>query len=249
MLSCGRAWILRSQCAQADTCDLNASRSIAAFLNAGSDETRKLQSKVSVAPMTNFVKTSILVLALALMTSCTSFKTSNDYMSIQPGGLSVPESGRALFIFERDNARVAEWWSLGVWEITDRDPQLIGLLHGTMKAAWSVEPGAHDFMINVGGEAQILRTNVVADKTYFVELNHNQWASEGPSSYRFCPVRSGGKNPMTNEDIGTFNTSAAEEMEGRIESANKHIAAVYQLWDEYSPELKKRFTMLPEDGR
>jgi len=199
--------------------------------------------------MTNILKTAILILCAALASSCTSFKTSNDSMSIRDESPVVPEPDRALFIFQRDNARVAEWWSVGIWEITDRDPKLLGLLHGTMKVAVSVDPGDHDFMLNIGGAAQILRTNVIAGKTYFVELNNNNWGPEGPSSYRFCPVRAGSENPMTNTRIGTFNTSAAENSEGRLESANRHIVAVYKLWDEYSDELKQRFTMGPEDGR
>jgi len=191
----------------------------------------------------------LLILGVTLVSACTSFKTSNDYMSVPDDSAVRPEPGQALFIFERDNARVGEWSSLGVWEITGREPQLIGLLHGTMKAAWSVDPGDHDFMLNMGGAAQMLKTHVDAGKTYFVQLNNNMWGSEGPSSYRFCPVRAGTENPMTNTNIGRFNTSAEDESLGRLDSAAKHIENVYKIWDEYTAELKQRFTMNAEDGR
>ena len=84
------------------------------------------------------IKQAVAILALFAFSACTSFKTSNSYMGVKDSSPVLPSPNRALFIFERDNARVAEWSSLGVWEITDRTPQLIGLLHGTMKAAWSV---------------------------------------------------------------------------------------------------------------
>lgn len=200
-------------------------------------------------PMKNLLQNALLILSVTLVGACTSFKTSNDYMSVPEDSIARPDPGRALLVFERDNARVGEWSSLGVWEITGRDPQLIGLLHGTMKAAWSVDPGDHDFMLNIGGEAQMLKAHVDAGKTYFVQLNHNMWDSEGPSSYRFCPVRAGTENPMSNTNIGRFNTSAKAEAEGRLESAAKHIEKVYRVWDEYSDELKQRFTMHADDGR
>ena len=104
-------------------------------------------------------------------------------------------------------------------------------------------------MLNIGGAAQMMKAEAVAGKTYFVQLNNNMWGSEGPSVYRFCPVRAGTENPMTNTDIGTFETSPEQESEGRLESAAKHIAAVHLAWNDYSDALKERFTMPASDGR
>lgn len=104
-------------------------------------------------------------------------------------------------------------------------------------------------MLNIGGAAQMMKTEAVAGKTYYVQLNNNVWGGEGASVYRFCPVRTGTDNPMTNTEIGTFQTSPEQESEGRMKSAAKHIAAVYLAWDEYSDELKQRFTTAASDGR
>ncbi len=199
--------------------------------------------------MMNFLKTSLLLLCVSLASGCTSFQTSNNYMSIKDAGPVVPEPGKALFIFERDNARVGEFTSLGVWEITDGNPRLVAWLHGTMKAAWSVDPGAHEFMITLQGGSQMMKAQVDAGKTYFVELNNNQWGREGPSAYKFCPVRKGTENPMTNTDIGTFDTSGEEQGAPHLESAARHIVKVNGYWNEYDDELKKRFTMNASDGR
>ena len=191
----------------------------------------------------------VLLLSLTLTAACTSFKTSNKHMSIHDDAAVTPESGRALFLFQRDNARVAEWYAVGVWEITDGNPRLVGLLHGTMKAEWSVEPGKHDFMLTLAGRCQILRTQVDADKTYFVEVNHTQWGGLGPAGYSFCPVRAGDDNPMTATRVGSFNPSAGEWESRTLESANSHATRAYAQWEEYSDDIREQLTMLPEDGR
>lgn len=199
--------------------------------------------------MLKIATASLLVLCALHVSSCTSFKTSNGHMSIRDEQIALPEKGQALFVFERDNARVAEWYALNLWEITNRDPKLVGLLHGTMKAAWSVDPGEHDFMIALGGQTQILRTNVVAGRTYFVALDHNQWSRRGPAAYKFVPVRSGEENPMTADRIGIFNDGAKEWELEALTSAKTHMQEAYTQWDSYSEEDQAYFSMRPEDGR
>ncbi len=196
-----------------------------------------------------FASKLLLLLIAFQVSACTSFKTSNGYMRVRDEGVAIPEPGHALFIFERDNARVAEFSALNLWEITGDEPKLVGLLHGTMKAAWNVEPGEHDFIIALAGKTQILRTTVVENKTYFVALDQNQWGTYGPAVYTFRPVRAGEENPMDAKHIGTFNDNAKAWEQSSLTSAKQHKEKAYLQWETYSDEEKAFFTMLPEDGR
>ena len=200
--------------------------------------------------MTRFAVKLIILLSLVQLTGCTSFRTSNSYMSVLRAEESLrPAPGHALYLFQRDNARVAEWSALNLWEITDEVPRLVGLLHGKMKASWSVPPGEHDFMLVLGGKTQILRTRSDADKTYFVKLNHNAWGRHGPAIYTFSPIRAEDENSMTAARVSHFNDNAREWEQESLTSAMSHREKAYAQWKGYSEEEKSYFSMLPEDGR
>jgi len=199
--------------------------------------------------MVKFLFSVLLVLGATLFSSCTSFKTSNGFMSVREDEVAVPEPGRALILFQRDNARIAEWNAVNIWEITNREPQLVGLLHGKMKAARQVDPGEHDFMLAIVGRTQILRTNVKAGMTYFVQVNYSRGGMDGNAAYSFMPVRAGDENPMTAADVSYFNDNAKQWESESMISANNHMAKAFKQWEEYSPEQRARFSMLPTDGR
>lgn len=95
---------------------------------------------------------------------------SERMMSVtQPVALSQPQPDKATVVFLRTSMLGAAIQS-SVFDVTDGDPKLIGIVSSSKKVAHLSPPGRHRFM-SVGENADFLDADLDAGKTYHVRVS------------------------------------------------------------------------------
>ena len=89
------------------------------------------------------------------------------YMQDVPAGQAdyVPEPGRTLVIFMRPSGFGFAIQS-SVFDITDGEPEFLGIVSAKTKIAHNADPGEHRYMV-IGENAGFLEADLLADRTYY----------------------------------------------------------------------------------
>ena len=193
-------------------------------------------------------KIGLSVFIFFIMSGCSALQTSNKYMSINKNlDSQQPGVGRAVIIFERENVRIGEFFSFGIWDVSERqnDPMLVGFLHPTMKVMYEVEPGEHYFMVEFMGRVEMLRAKMKGDSKYYVLMKADSGWKGG--SCLLYPIKKGQNNPIEYSNFGVLTSSQWER--DYIQDARNYMKEAYAKWDNKSEEDKAKLSLSPEDGR
>ena len=174
--------------------------------------------------------------------------TSNQYMVVQDAKKQhYPAEGKALFLVERKNEINLAAYNMVVWDVTNPlQPDLIGYLAPTMKAAFQMEPGKRTLLVQLAATNNMMEIEVQAGKTYFTKIG-----TDGHSVY-FYPVKQGMKNDMTRDriSVATPHLVAWGKDRDRIEnSLQSRIQKGRDKMNEMDTKELKLRTMVIDDGR
>ena len=135
-----------------------------------------------------------------------------------------------------------------VWDVTDRmNPELVGYLAPTMKAAYEMEPGKHAILLQLALTNNMMTVDAEADKTYFTKIGTNSFYTA-----LFFPIKVGDKNDITrnNVSVASDHLVAWGKNRGRIEnSLQSRIDKGRRKMESMSEEDKRLRNMVAEDGR
>lgn len=104
------------------------------------------------------------MIALLLLSGCAG--SLKHMQVVEPGAVKeAPSAGKSMIVFMRPST-LGHATQSSVFDVTNGDPQLIGLVPAEMKLAHEVEPGKHLFMA-IGESADFMHADLAADKTYY----------------------------------------------------------------------------------
>ena len=125
------------------------------------------------------------IAALLFLSGCASSK-----MRVQDNqDLIAPDSDMAQIVFMRSTF-TGSAISASLFDVTDGEPEFIGILSNATKLAHSVTPGKRIFMV-VSEAADFMEADLVAGKTYYsmVTPRMGAWVAR----FSMHPVRNGGE--------------------------------------------------------
>ena len=129
--------------------------------------TRVNSSSVLIEPTYWWRLTAKWIGIVVLLLAATGCAGQSEYMRNVPEDQAdfVPDSGRALVVFMRPSG-IGFAVQSSVFDITDGEPELIGIVSAKTKVAHNTGPGEHRYMV-IGESADFLEAELLADRTYY----------------------------------------------------------------------------------
>jgi hypothetical protein len=159
----------------------------------------------------------------------------------------VPEPGRALVIFMRPSGFGFAIQS-SVFDITDGEPEFLGIVSAKTKIAHNADPGEHRYMV-IGESADFLEADLLADRTYYslVTPRMGVWKAR----FSLKPVH---KLDLTSAEFAEWydGTRWVQNTPTSQSWAQQHMDSIKSKQDEYLPKWLTRTdkrVLLPSDGR
>ena len=171
------------------------------------------------------------------------------YMQDVPEGQAdyVPEPGRTLVIFMRPSGFGFAIQS-SVFDITDGEPEFLGIVSAKTKIAHNADPGEHRYMV-IGENASFLEADLLADRTYYslVTPRMGVWKAR----FSLKPVH---KFDLTSAEFTQWydGTRWVENTPSSLTWAQEHMDGIKRKQEKYLPEWLIRTdkrALLPNDGR
>lgn len=106
---------------------------------------------------------TLLALALVLSGCAGTVKNMKSVDATMVSG--VPAEGKSAVVFLRPSGMGFAVQS-SVFDVTQSDPSLVGIVAAKKKVIYEVEPGEHLFMV-IGESADFMSAELEADKTYY----------------------------------------------------------------------------------
>ncbi len=169
--------------------------------------------------------------------------------------INKPQEGKAQVVFMRSSF-VGGAIDAAVHEVTNDEPEFIGIMANNRKIAVNVEPGFHRFMVT-SEAADFVEANLDAGRTYYVVVTPRM----GMWSARFSlwPVKNGKPGKFTTEDKDFRNTLAKTKLVENTDASyawfNKNLhkikskfAEYIEVWKAKSPEDLAERTLVGSDG-
>ena len=129
--------------------------------------TRVYSASVVIDPTFWWRRIANWIGVIILLLAATGCAGHSEYMQDVPENQAnfVPESGRALVVFMRPSG-IGFAVQSSVFDITDGEPELVGIVSAKTKVAHNTSPGVHRYMV-IGESADFLEAELVADRTYY----------------------------------------------------------------------------------
>ena len=164
--------------------------------------------------------------------------------------IPTPEPGKAMVIFMRPGL-MGKAIKSSVFDITSGKNEVIGILSGKKKLAYSASPGEHMFMV-IGENADFMMADLVAGKTYYslVQVRVGAWKAR----FSLVPIR---KSELNGEKFRKWNkkTKLIENHEKSVAWAQKHARSIedkrakyIEKWNAKSAADKASRTLEAGDG-
>lgn len=188
------------------------------------------------------------IFALLLLSGCAG--SLKHMQVVEPGAVKkAPSAGKSMIVFMRPST-LGHAIQSSVFDVTNGDPQLIGLVPAEMKVAHEVEPGKHLFMA-IGESADFMHADLAADKTYYalVTLPMGAWKAR----FSLAPIDA---EQLTSEQFDDWLGSCEwiEKIDSAEDWAQTNMISIvakqqkyYPLWLQ-KPEAEQP-RLKPEDGR
>ncbi len=171
------------------------------------------------------------------------------YMQDVPAGQAayVPEPGRTLVIFMRPSG-FGFAIQASVFDITDGEPEFLGIVSAKTKIAHNTNPGEHRYMV-IGENADFLEADLLADRTYYslVTPRMGVWKAR----FSLKPVH---KFDLTSAEFTQWydDTRWVENTPASLTWAQEHMGSIKRKQEKYLPKWlirTDRGVLLPNDGR
>lgn len=160
----------------------------------------------------------------------------------------VPGQGEALIVFMRPSGFGFAIQS-SVFELSENDPKLIGILAAKKKFAYRVAPGEHLFMV-IGESADFMSANLEKEKTYYSLITPRMGLWKARFSLK--PIH---KNELNSEEFSKWleGCNWVESIAKSEEWAQRHMPSIQSKKQEYMPKWlarpeNERPRLFPEDG-
>ena len=162
--------------------------------------------------------------------------------------ISAPKHGKAQIVFMRpSNFGFAK--QLSIFEMSDKEPSIVGILKTKTKVVYSANAGKYTFLVNnFGQESRMMTATLEANKTYYVNTELSAWNG---SSY-FVPL---GKNVAFKDIKSYLNSCQLVENDERSKTWAKNnlpdiienYKVAKEIWQDSNE--KDRAKLLAVDGR
>ena len=195
----------------------------------------------------NSVYFLFLILVLFL-TGCAG--TVKNMREVSPENIvNAPDQGKSLIVFMRPSTLGFAIQS-SVFEVTENNIQLAGIVAAKKKVAYQIEPGKHFFMV-VGESADFMYAELEENKTYYALVTPRMGLWKARFSLK--PIH----HDELNSSQFTDWVESCDWVEISSESenwANSNMSSIqskqteyYQDWME--KDASKRPKLLPQDGK
>jgi len=187
-----------------------------------------------------------VVVLLVAVSGCAG---RSEFMQDVPEGQAdyVPAPGQALVIFMRPSGFGFAIQS-SVFDITDNEPEFLGIVSAKTKIAHNAAPGEHRYMV-IGESADFLEADLLAGRTYYslVTPRMGVWKAR----FSLKPVR---KPDLTSAEFTQWydDTRWAENKPTAQTWAQEHMDSIKSKQEKYLPKWLDRTDkrrLLPSDGR
>jgi hypothetical protein len=184
---------------------------------------------------------------MVLISCAHQVRTTNQYMTTpNPDQEYFPSDGKALLIVERTQELNLSAYDMVVWDVTKRlQPNLIGYLAPSMKAAYEIPPGHYTLLLQMAATNNAMEITVEANKTYFTKI-----ATDGYGIV-FLPVKKGQVNDITRKNVSQpteYLMQWGKDRERIENSLQVRIDKGIGKWNKLSDEQKKMHNIVAEDG-
>ncbi len=188
------------------------------------------------------------VLALLLLSGCAG--SLKHMQLVEPDAVQdSPSPGKSMVVFMRPSSFGFAIQS-SVFDVTNGDPDLIGLVPSKNKVAHELEPGKHLFMA-IGESADFMHADLAPDKTYYALVTPRMGAWKARFSLE--PIKADRLGGEQHEDW-LNECKWIEKMDSAEEWAQINMISIQAKQKKYYPAwLKKpeadQPRLDPEDGR
>ncbi|MCX4024693.1 hypothetical protein H0A36_09675 [Endozoicomonas sp. SM1973] len=193
----------------------------------------------------------LVILACTIFAGC----ASNPMLVSQQQTIKVVDSSLSQVVFLRSSF-VGSAISASLYDVTNGEPEFIGIIANGTKIAYDTTPGPHTFMV-VSEAADFLQAEILPGKTYYslVTPRMGMWKAR----FSLWPIR--------NDSSSKFNTSMPEfkkwlDNTKLVENSDKSKAwykknansvkskqvEYWPVWKEKSAEDIEKRTLNPQDG-
>ena len=186
----------------------------------------------------------VLVVAVAgsFLGGCASERMLE--LKTTPVVVSSPPSGKATMVYFRSSFFGGAVQS-SVFDVSDNNAQLVGIISAGRKIAYTISPGQHRFMA-IGESADFLDVNAGGGKIYYARVSPRMGLWKTRFVLEPVPATESGLAGELAECSWVENTKASRDW------ATTHMSSILGKKAEYLPEWEKsadRKMLKPEDGK
>jgi hypothetical protein len=197
------------------------------------------------------IRFAVLAVTILLASGCTSSKMAASTEQT----FKVPPADKAQIIFLRPSA-FGGAIQASVFDVTESEPEFIGIVSTGAKVSYMVDPGKRTFMV-VSEAADFLEANLDAATTYFAVVTARMGAWK--ARFSLFPVRNGGEGEYQ-YDSEKFQSWLAKTKfyentpeavawsEQNMTNIIKKQEKYWPVWKDKTPEALSERTLNAEDG-
>jgi hypothetical protein len=173
-------------------------------------------------------------------------------MMMNDANPAASKSDQAVVILAFPPA-ITDFFSLSVYDVTEPETKLIGILETGSKIAYPVPAGRHTFMI-LANSTDFLEAHVAAGKTYYAVARQERPEGSFQFHYALRPVRAAELDSVESRAIDRMpfkaKTDRADAWYVRSESSVRTRRQVFlPAWLEKNAGQRRAQTLYVEDGR
>lgn len=198
--------------------------------------------------ISNSLKYFMLLLLALLVTGCAG--SIKNMQVVSPDKIvTAPERGKSMVVFMRPSG-MAFGIQSSVFDVTNKKPELVGIIAAKKKVSYQVDPGERLFMV-VGESADFMSAKLDPNKIYYASVAPRMglWKAR----FSLIPIHA----DELNSSQFLKNLEGCEWVEKTEESdnwANGNMPDIvnkklkyYRKW--MSKDISQRPRLLPQDGR
>lgn len=200
------------------------------------------------------MKLSRLIVIIACTVAFTGCASTSMTLS-QSQIIEKPPASKAQVVFLRSSF-VGSAIAASLFDVTNTEPEFIGIINNGKKIAYNVDPGKHVFMV-VSEAADFMEADLTGGKTYYSIITPRMGAWK--ARFSLWPIRTDGSGDyntnskdfeqwLRNCKLVTNSEASLAWYRNNLTSVKAKQAENWQVWKTKTPaDLAKR-TLNPGDG-